>query len=102
SIRFVCGVVLHLSGLPFRLGSQSRLRSYLACGPISDAVKPTRQSLRIAERGTLAHQHQERRLKRILGVVRVVQNSTTRAEDERTMPLDERGKRRVRFVPEES
>ncbi len=56
-------------------------------------MKPRSKQARIANGAGLLHQDQERRLKRIFGVMRITQNPSAHAQDHRPVTCDQRLKR---------
>jgi hypothetical protein len=53
------------------------------------AVQPRADRLALADRAGLAEQHEEGRLERVLGLVRVAQDPPADAEHHRAVPLDQ-------------
>src|SRR5262249_28962043 len=64
-------------------------------GLMGDAVEPIGDHRLLPDRCRLANQHQERRLKGILGVVITAQKTPTNPPNHRTVPADQRGKTRI-------
>ena len=60
-----------------------------------DAMEPGRDRVAHPERAGLAHQHQERRLEGVRGLVLVAQHGPAGAPDQGRMPFDQRGERRL-------
>ncbi len=81
--------------LPGRRGSDAQSR------PVGDDVKPGAECFTDPKGGRFSDQDQERRLKRILGVVRIADHRPTDAPDHRRMPLDQRSQDELgtRVVP---
>ena len=59
------------------------------------AVQPGADRLALADRAGLAEQDQERRLERVVGLVRVAQDAPADAEHHRAVPLDQQGEGRL-------
>src|SRR5215469_8346174 len=94
-LNVIVGTVLTRPGwpqlrrLPLVTRSPGPGRARGAGRAVTHAMKPARQRVGLADRARPAHQDQERGLKGVLGVVRVVQNTPTDAEDHRAVPLDQ-------------
>jgi hypothetical protein len=62
---------------------------YLKGGTVGDSIKPARQRPRLANGGSALGQGKEGRLKGILGVVFVAEDSTTDTQDQPAVTLDQ-------------
>jgi len=67
-----------------------------ASNSASHAMKPRADRVAVPDGVRLACQHDERRLKRILRIVRVPQQAPAEREDHRTVTLDQEPKRQLR------
>ena len=70
-------------------------RSGTGRDPAGHPVQPTGQRFPLSDRARLANQDQERRLKSVLGIVRVPQDPRRQTEDHRPVPLDQHRERRL-------
>jgi hypothetical protein len=68
--------------------------------PESDPVEPTADGIGIADRAGLAPQHEECRLERVLGIVRVAEDLSADPEHHRSMALHQgrEGRSSLSFV----
>src|SRR5438874_2326038 len=89
SVNRVDGHLTLFGGTP-RLGGTGFKRRVT-----SHAVEPIAKRSSAAQAGRLAHQHEKRRLKRVLGIVMMVQDPPANAQHHGGMPSDQRRKRRL-------
>src|SRR5437773_2478340 len=67
--------------------------SIAAATAVGDPVKPVAQRVRLANRACLLDQHQEGRLKRILGIARAAQQTAADMQHHRSVPFHQSGER---------
>jgi hypothetical protein len=80
----------HFSTSPFVSSPPCRSRFRLAGNPESNAMQPTSERFRFLDRSRLLGKNQERRLRRIVGVVFLAEDLAADEKDHRRMPLDQR------------
>jgi hypothetical protein len=66
------------------------LQAYL-WPPAGRPIKPARQEIAPADARRLPHQDHERRLERVIGIVRIGQGLPAHTQDQRPMPADDAG-----------
>ena len=76
-------------GLAFVLSSSHGVDPRLRGDPVSDTVKPARQGVFDPEGSSLAGEHQESRLERVLGVMLVAEHAAADTQHHRPVPLDQ-------------
>ena len=102
-VKHACEIIVHLDACflsqcrraPFVPLPPGRDQSSTRCGAIGNLVQPGTQGIAHPEPPGLLYQDQKRRLKRILGVVRIDQNGPAHTQDHRPVSLDQGRERQL-------
>ena len=85
----------HLVHLPFPRSTFGRDRARFECSLVSDAIQPTREGVALVNRRRPPCQDEKSGLKRVLGVVSIVEDAAANAEHHRTVSAHQARERRL-------